>query len=130
MGHALSKLTPFLAAVARRPYRPGEWDCALFAAAWVLELTGRDLVPAAAYDTLEAGQEMLRAAGHEDHVALAAAHLAEVDGWMRAREGDIAVVLDAGRSCFGIVGSDVVHVLTPRGLGHVPLDAAVRVFRP
>ena len=131
VGHALSRLTPFLAVVARRPYRPGAWDCALFAAAWVRELTGRELVPdGAAYGTLAAGQALLAEAGHADHVAYAAAHLTEVESWMRAQEGDIAVVMDQGHPCFGVVGSDVVHVLTPRGLGHVPLDAAVRVFRP
>ena len=125
-------LQDYLADQAMRTLRPGQHDCALFAAGWVERLTGRD--PAAAwrgrYRTFAQGRALLAAEGLGDHVDLASRDLTGVAGWMQARPGDIAVIEEAGAPAFGIVGGRFIHVLAPRGLDVVPLARAVRVFRP
>lgn len=119
------RLHDYIAAWRRRRYRPGSADCAQFAAGWVKASTGRDLAAGWRYRSLRRGQEVLRAAGYDDHVAYAAAHLEEVP-ILHAREGDIVVV----EGQFGICAGGLVFVLHPGGgLGTVPLLSAERAFR-
>lgn len=113
------------------PFCYGERDCALFLANCILAMTGVD--PAAAYrgryTTLDDGIALLRADGHDDHIALAAALLPTIHV-SRAHVGDGAVVpADADGFALGVVTGAEIAVAHPRGLGFVPLTAAIRAFR-
>lgn len=120
-------LADYLREVRGTPFRPGRHDCALFAAGWVVRAGGPDLARGwrSKYRSLARGEELLRAEGYDDHVALAAAHLPEVPPAL-AQTGDVAVVED---HAFGIVSADRVFVLRPDGLGHVSRMRAERAFR-
>lgn len=124
------RLIAWLAEVARTPFAFGHHDCALFAAGAVQVMTGRD--PAARfrgrYRTLKGGLRVLRAAGFDDHIALAASELAEVHV-SRAAPGDLAVVPTTEGDALGLVQGEVVYVLMPGGLGMTPMSQASRAFR-
>lgn len=125
-------LHAYLAKVRARRLRPGEHDCALFAAGWVEACSGVDLAAEwrGQYSSLKQGQALLVENGIADHIELAARHLSEIAGWMQARPGDIAAVPEGDVVALGIVGGAFVHVLTLTGPGVVHLDRAERVFRP
>jgi hypothetical protein len=122
----LSWLIAHAAAAGARPFRPGRHDCALFAAGWVKIVTGRDLARGwrGRYRSLRQGQRLLEAAGHADHVALAAANLPEIPPAF-AQPGDLAV-LEA--EALGIVAGEMIYCLTPSGLGLVPRGRMRRAF--
>lgn len=134
-------LSDYLAAARTRPLTPGTHDCALFIAGWINLCTGVDLAKGwrGKYRTLEDGYALLSAMGFSDLVGMAERYLGELDGWMQAVPGDVAVVEDvdgAGDSSgadhigLGIIGGCHIHVVGLRGLDYVPLNRAVRVFRP
>lgn len=112
-------------------FAPGRHDCALFAAGWVRACGGPDLAKGyrSQYRSLAKGQAMLEAQGFADHVALAAAHLREVPRLM-AQSGDVALIEIGAETGFGLVAGEIIYCLRREGLGHVPLTAAKRVFRP
>ncbi|UWQ75998.1 DUF6950 family protein [Leisingera sp. M658] len=118
--------------VAKRVLKPSQFDCAFFAAGWVKACTGVD--PASAwrgqYRSLDKGRAMLKGAGYRDLDDLAAAHLAEIDGWGSSRPGDIAAISEGGHTALGIIGGPQIHVLGLKGLDYLHLDRAKRVFRP
>ncbi len=124
------RLIAWLSEVVRAPFRFGQHDCALFAAGAVQAMTGRD--PAARfrgrYRTLRGGLRILRAAGFDDHIALAASQFAEVHV-SRAAPGDLAVVPTTEGDALGLVQGEAVYVLMPTGLGMVPMTLASRAFR-
>ncbi|PCH71942.1 MAG: hypothetical protein COC12_07025 [Rhodobacteraceae bacterium] len=138
MSHDRAVLLPgYLAAARTLQLRPGAHDCALFAAGWVRLCSGVDLAKRrrGRYYTLEQGAALLAGDGISDPIELAERHLTELNGWMQALVGDVAVVQDvdgAGSDYtgFGIVGGCHIHVVGLRGLDYVPLRRAVRVFRP
>lgn len=126
-------LTAYLTACRHKRFRPGRFECALFAADWVLIVSGTDLAARwrGKYASIEDGRDLIAEAGYDNPVAIAAEALKEVSGWMQAEIGDIAVVEEAGEACFGIIGGAHIHVLrVQRGLDVVPLARAARVFRP
>jgi Domain of unknown function (DUF6950) len=130
-------LPGYLASARTLHLRPGAHDCALFAAGWVRLCTGVDLAQGwrGRYRTLEEGAALLANEGIADPVDLAERHLVELDGWMQALVGDVAVVEDvdgagSDHTGFGIIGGCHIHVVGLRGLDYVPLRRAVRVFRP
>lgn len=120
-----SRLRDYLETVARRPFKAGQHDCALFVAGGVEAMTGVD--PAAEwrgkYRSLKKGRAM---AG--DMVAIAADLLPEVPP-IFAQEGDVAVLDADGEDAFGLVQGPLIYVLRPDGLGLVPLTEAKRAFR-
>ena len=126
-----ARLGDYLATEARRPFEYGTSDCALFAAGALNAMTGTD--PSAAYrgryTTLRGGLRILRKDGFRDHVDRAAALLTEVPS-QRAQVGDIAVVETSDGPSLGVVQGEWVAVRTMSGLGFVPVDQAIRVFRP
>lgn len=127
------RLATYLGQVARRKFRPGRHDCALFAAGAVRAMTGQDLAAAwrGKYRTLEAGQAALQAAGFSDHVALAASFFAAIDP-ARAQVGDLAVLPADGpeaRGALGIIQGPLVYVLTPGGLALVSRLEIERAFK-
>ncbi len=124
------QLAQYLGEVARAPFEPGVNDCALFAAGAVAAMTGLDLAAdwRGKYQTLEEGLALLKGAGFGDHVALAAAHFAEIDP-VFAAPGDIAVVRAVEGEALGIVQGEGIYVVTPRGLGVISMNTALRAFR-
>lgn len=122
------RLTRYLAACARRPYQPGQHDCALFAAGALAAMGGPDLAAPyrGRYRTLSGGRRVLRADGFADHVALAAAHLPLRAG--PARPGDLVVVPTDDGPALGVVQGALVYAVTPAGLGLVPLPEGATVF--
>ncbi|WP_417726172.1 DUF6950 family protein [Roseovarius sp.] len=126
-------LRQFLDARRGTAFRPGLLDCALFAADWIVELTGVD--PAAdwrgRYRTIEEGRALLAADGFASPAEVLASMLVEGAGWMQAQTGDVAVLIEAGEEAMGVVGGGHIHALRPlRGLGVVPINRAVRIYRP
>lgn len=125
-----SRLTAWLAEIVRRPFAPGTHDCALFAAGAVQAMTGRD--PAAPYrgryQTLRGGKRILRQAGFADHIDLVVCTFAEVHT-SRAAPGDLAVVPTPEGDALGLVQGEAVYVLSPRGIGMLPMTAATRAYR-
>lgn len=124
------RLTAYLIAAASRPYSLGQHDCALFAAGAVDAQRGLD--PArdwrGRYDTKLGGLRLLRAAGHEDHIAATAALLEEIRP-VFAAGGDVAMVSEADAPSLGVVQGEMVYVLRPDGLGLVPRAMIVRAWR-
>lgn len=124
-----TRLRAHAAQAARKKFRPGSHDCALFAAGAVKAMTGTDLARGwrSKYRSLKRGREMLAELGYADHVALAAAHLPEIPPAM-AQVGDVAAVEEEGELALGIVQGERIWVLRPDGLGTVLLTDASRAF--
>lgn len=124
------RLAAYIAASAERKFRPGQHDCALFAAGAVEAMTGQNLAgDLRGYRTLNEGYAMLAKRGFKDHVALAADLLPEVAPLM-AQVGDLASVSTAEHAlALGVVQGPFVYVLRPDGLGLLPLTMAQRAFR-
>lgn len=124
------RLVAFLTAAQRAPFRPGQHDCALFAAGAVAAMTGQDYAAPyrGRYTTIRGGIRVLRADGFADHIALAAHHLPERPVAF-ARAGDLAVVPTEDGPALGVVQGAGIYVLSPAGgLSLVPLTAATRAF--
>lgn len=120
-------LNAYIEAAKSKPFQPGRHDCALFAAAWVKMLTGRDLATEfrGQYRTLKDGKAQLQAHGYRDHIALAAATFGEVP-LSSAVTGDLAVI---GDDALGIVSGENVFALRPHGVAVCQLTDATRIFR-
>lgn len=114
----------------RVPFRPGQHDCALFAAGAVEAITGTDLARGyRGYRTLNEGRSKLAKAGFDELSALVAEKLPEIPVAL-SRPGDLAILRDeAGGEAFGVVQGGQIYVLRPTGLGLVPLLDAERAFR-
>lgn len=117
-------LSEYLAATQVKTFRYGRHDCALFAARWVKLRTGRDVTLGIRHTSLREGIEQLRAAGYEDHIALAAAQLEARESPLLAQKGDIAVI----HRSLGIVTGERVALLERKGLVYFPITAASRAF--
>lgn len=126
------RLTAYLASIAAAPFEAGRLDCALFTAGAVKAMTGVDHARGwrGKYRSLAKGLKALEAAGHADHVVLAASLYPEVPPIM-AQEGDIAVVPADGEtgSALGIVQGPSIYVMSRAGLTLAPLTLATRAFR-
>lgn len=117
-------LSEYLAGAQAKTFRYGRHDCALFAARWVKACTGRDLTLGIRHASLREGIEQLRAAGFDDHIALAAAQLETRETPLLARKGDIAVI----HRSLGIVTGERVALLERKGLVYFPITAASKAF--
>lgn len=120
----------YLSAVARKKFKPGSHDCALFVAGAVEAMTGTDFAKGhRGYRTLKQGRAKLKKKGYSDHVAYAADQLPEIPVLM-AQVGDIAVVDDgAGEDVLGVVQGSGVYALGLEGLAVVSLVSAKRAFK-
>lgn len=119
-----SRLADYLRRVAREDFAWGRHDCALFAAGGVEAVTGED--PAAAwrgrYATRADGLRLIREAGFADHID-AATRLFPAVPRDQVLPADLAVVAQDDPA-LGLVQGALVYVLTPGGLGLVPIEAA------
>lgn len=128
-------LMQYLADCARKPFEPGQHDCALFWAGAVEAMTGED--PASMwrgkYTTIAQGLRLLKKAGYPDHVAVAASIFDEIPVAFAA-PGDLAV-LPADESdphalpIAGVVQGAGIYLLAPTGLAVLPLLSARTAFR-
>lgn len=125
-----SALRDYVEDVARKPFRYGTHDCALFVAGAVRAMTGVDHARGwrSQYRSLAKGQKLLAAKGHQDHVALVASLFEEIPV-LRAQVGDIAVLDGDGGEALGVVQGPYVWAADPHGLRSVPLIQAKRAFR-
>ncbi|MEX5600694.1 hypothetical protein [Pseudophaeobacter sp. C1-32P7] len=125
------RLEIYVQRVARSPFRPGQNDCALFAAGAVEAMTGADLAAEwrGTYRRLEDGQAALKSAGFADHLALAASYFAEVPPAL-AQVGDLAVIPAEGTgAALGVIQGAAVYVMHPSGLGIVSRMRMKRAFK-
>lgn len=124
-----ARLTCYLIDAAPLPFEDGVHDCALFLAGGILAMTGTDYAAPyrGRYTTLRGGMRILRKDGFRDHVALVEATLPR-RAVAFAREGDGACVQTEDGPALGIVQGAQIYVLSPRGLGLVPLTAASSAF--
>ena len=125
------RLEAYLSAVARTPWRPGTQDCVIFAVGWRQAVTGIDLMEdfRGAYTTLEQGFELLRAQGWPDHISAVTQGLEECPPHRMVMADLVTVEGAEGEPAFGGCGGGHLHVLHPRGLGLLPLTAAMRCWR-
>lgn len=118
-----TRMTAYLARVAREGFAWGRHDCALFAAGAVEALTGID--PAAEwrgrYDSLAGGLRLMREAGFKDHFA-AARSWYPASSPAHALPGDLVVI--GADEALGVIQGELAYVLTEAGIGLVPVDAA------
>ena len=124
------RLVRHLCGAASAPFVPGRNDCALFAAAGVQAMTGCDLAAGwrGRYRTIRGGLRMLRRAGYADHLALVAAHFAQVAP-AYAAPGDLAAVPGPDGMSLGIVQGAGIYVLTPGGLATVSRLTAIAAWQ-
>lgn len=127
------RLARFVEARRSRPFRWGENDCALFAADWVREATGRD--PAAAfrgrYATAAGAVRALKRYGAGDLIATwTALEGAPLESPRLAQRGDVVAVESGEGAALSICLDERIAVVTPDGgLGFLPLSAAVVAWR-
>lgn len=113
----------------RRPFAWGTTDCALFAADGVKAMTGEDLAAGfrGRYTTAEEARALLASLGMADVAALAASVLPEVSP-AKARMGDVVALTSEGEWSLGLCNGATSCVLTPKGIGFLPLSAARRAW--
>jgi len=116
--------------VARREFKPGQHDCALFTAGAVKAMTGVDLARGwrSKYRSLKRGHALLRENGFPDLASLVAEHFQEIPS-LSAQVGDIAIIEQDGEQALGIVQGRYAWVLHVGGLGVVDLTNIARAFR-
>lgn len=125
-----SRLSDHLAAIAGSAFAYGEHDCALFAADCVAAMTGIDLAAKyrGLYRTLKGGLKALARDGYDSHLAVVAAHFAEVPTAF-AQVGDIMVLDVRGVAALGIDAGERIAVLQTQGLAMAPRAAAIAAYR-
>jgi hypothetical protein len=124
-------LCAYLDRVSRVSFRPGNHDCALFAAGAVKAMTGVDLSQkyVGEYRSISEGMALIRAEGFESLASLVAHSFEEVPPLM-ASVGDLALVEgEDGQEALGVVQGPSIYVLRLDGIGRVPLEHGVRAWR-
>lgn len=120
------RLVAFLRDNHQRPFQPGVWDCAIWAAGAVQAMTGEDhLRGFRGYRTIAEGKRRLQARGFDDHVAYVAAWMPEINPAF-AQPGDVAVIEDQS---LGIVQGERVYLFGVNGFGTLPFTVISRAFR-
>ncbi|QBF31489.1 hypothetical protein [Thalassococcus sp. S3] len=124
-----NRLIAYVGRSVQRPFEEGVNDCALFLAGGVEAIRGTDYAAPyrGRYRTIAGGIRILRKAGFDDHVALAAHHLDEIPpAYLTA--GDGAMVRTADGPALGIVQGHSIYLLGRKGMRLAPLLVAVRGF--
>lgn len=109
----MKKLNDFIEAMRDKPWRSGSNDCALFAAAWLMECRGVDYAAPfrGAYTTTEEGLELIGSLK-----GYATECLGEPEGILTARRGDIAYRTSDGGETVGVVTGNYVRCPSDKGL--------------
>lgn len=123
-----ANLTQYLASQARREFKEGSHDCALFANGAIEAMTGVNLVEkwGKSYSSTKDGLRKLKADGFSDHIALAKSMLPVTE---TPRPGDIAVVPQPELSALGVVQGSFVYVPGPRSLVVVAITEASQFLK-
>lgn len=126
-----ARLVAYLARCAGVPWRPGQYDCALFVAGAVEAMTGRDLADGwrGHYRSTRAGLRLVRGSGYPDHIAMVADMLPEVAPAL-AQPGDVVQLAVTGTEAqLGILhGARAYLAAKDGGLRTVSRAAVVRAF--
>lgn len=122
-----SRLGEYLSETSQTPFAYGVSDCALFSAGAVLAMTGVDLAAEwrGRYKTMRGGLRVLRASGHANHVALAAATFPATD---LPTGGDLAVIETEHGPALGVLQGALIYALRETGIGLLPISAATLFF--
>lgn len=129
------RLEAFFREAQDKPFARGAWDCALFAVAGCIAITGQDFGAdfRGLYETREEADAMIEEGGHADLVALAndvlGAPLAAV---MLAQRGDVVAFSTPEGYALGIVdltGMKFAAVSLDKGLVRRPLRIASMAWR-
>lgn len=124
-------LTVYLAKVAHAPFRPGRFDCALFAAGAVQAMTGHDLAAPwrGVYGDLDSGRAALEAGGVTALAGLVAPYFAEI-AIDQARAGDLAIIAGRdGHDAFAVVQGSFLYAVGARGLDRVAMSEIKQAFK-
>ena len=117
-------LQQYLDAYAGRTFEWGRDDCALFAARWVENKTGKNpLVGQPKWYNLTDAARVIKSFGGMEKASL---HVLGTPA-KTCKEGDVAL-LQFPHNCMGIVGHGCVHVLTMAGMNTVSLGMAKYVW--
>lgn len=98
------QLQSFVMAVEGKPVEWGQDDCTTWAAAWVKELTGKEVQMLSSYSTLEEAHTLIDEAGGLDvlwSMALAPLGIYEVIG--QPQLGDVGIVSTARLGNVGVI---------------------------
>lgn len=126
-------LNNFLREALSRPYKVGEWDCALFVAEWVDILTGSDRADyfRGLYQEKEEGLAQFgplrrRVAMELDSLGFFKAETARLGDVALLRGGLIGVVIEIGET---LAVATVLENTSQGGLITLPMDYARGVYR-
>lgn len=126
-----NRLAQYLADTVRTPYRPGQFDCIIFAAGVRLAVRGEDLMAPfrGRYGSIEEGFALAAEAGFADPFEGVVQGLEEIAPAF-AQVGDLALLDGAdGLAAMGVVQGWMIACLHPRGAGLVAITEAKRVWR-
>ncbi|BDM66219.1 hypothetical protein NFHSH190041_36710 (plasmid) [Shewanella sp. NFH-SH190041] len=120
----------FFAQNSTRPFSWGEWDCALMAADAVVEMTGHDYAEALRFQYHSSAGALKLIQPYGDLCGLISHLLGQepLTETLKARRGDVAVIMNDGRQCAGIVWQHGVIATGAGGLVTVPLSAAIAAW--
>lgn len=120
------RLVAYLEEVRTRPFAYGAHDCALFAAAAVLAMTGTDLAAdyRGRYTSLKEGLKLAGAS----HLQILRQHFEPIPTAF-AGVGDLAMIGEVGFPALGIFEGEHILVLREDGLGLMPRAAATQAWR-
>ena len=118
-----TRLTDYLASVARKPFEEGRRDCALFTGGGIEAMTGIDPFAEVRgrYTTTRGGLRIMRRMGFADHVAFLASLYPATD---TPRAGDIAVFDTDDGPAVGLFQGQGIYAVTPHGVGIVSAPAS------
>lgn len=132
------RLADYIAACRARAFERGSFDCALFAADWVFDLTGIDFAAEyrGRYRTRRGADRLLREIAAGDLIAATTRALgAPLASPLLARRGDVAALRVVGPDgpdtmALGIVDAEGsrIALIGMDGLTHAPLSAAVAAW--
>jgi hypothetical protein len=132
-----SRLSDYLVAVARRPFKYGDLDCGLFVAGAIAAMTGVDVArDLRGYSSRREAFARIRGMCGRPTMAAAADHLAAQFGIREvpvamAQRGDAVQLARGSKAKLGLVAMHGFEVLIPYhdGILRVPRSLAVRAWR-
>lgn len=120
----MTDLRRYLRDAESRPFRYGRHDCFTVPAGWIIACGGPDVSAGRKYTSLRGGLRIAAADGYANHLPYFEAVCDRIER-LRARAGDLAVLLDGLMPTIGIVrpGGEDVFFMDRRGAVRAPLTA-------